>query len=61
MYRINYEKRNFMSWIKKNWWVIAAVLVYLYWDKIKAMLGKTTITEQPAIEPTKEETPEEQL
>lgn len=50
-----------MSWIKKNWWVIAAVVVYLYWDKIKAMLGKTTVTEQPAIEPTKEETPEEQL
>lgn len=50
-----------MSWIKKNWWIIAAVVVYLYWDKIKAMLGKTTVAEPPAIEPTKEETPEEQL
>lgn len=45
-----------MSWIKKNWWVIAAIVAYLYWDKIKAMLGKTTVTETPAPEPTVTET-----
>lgn len=44
-----------MNFLKKYWFVIAGILVYMYWDKIKAMLGKTTVTETPApIEPTTE-------
>jgi len=45
-----------MSFLKKYWWVIAAVVAYFYWDKIKAMLGKTTVTETPA--PLPDVTPE---
>lgn len=41
-----------MSFIKKYWWIIAGVVVYMYWDKIKAMLGKTTVAEPPAPVPT---------
>jgi hypothetical protein len=42
-----------MNLLKKYWWVIAGVVVYMYWDKIKAMLGKTTVApEPPAIVPT---------
>jgi hypothetical protein len=42
-----------MNLLKKYWWIIASVVVYMYWDKIKAMLGKTTVAPQPpATEPT---------
>ena len=37
-----------MNFLKKYWWIIAGVVVYMYWDKIKAMMGKTTVTETPA-------------
>lgn len=50
---ITYEKRNKMNFLKKYWWIIAGVVVYMYWDKFKAMLGKTTVAPQPpATEPT---------
>ena len=45
-----------MNFLKKYWIVIAAVIVYMYWDKIKGMLGKTTVTAPPVPEPSTETT-----
>ena len=39
-----------MAWIKKNWLLIAAaILAYMYWDKISAMLGLSKNTPKTTV------------
>jgi hypothetical protein len=46
-----------MSFLKKYWWIVAGALIYLFWDKIKPMLGGLTSGTAPAPEPTPTPTP----